>query len=113
MNIDLRHGDCIKVMKDIPDNSIDAIITSPPYNFDIDYNQYEDKKAWDDYFEWINAVCKECYRILKDDGRLMMNIQPSWSNYMPTHSIITTNILSLGFKWKSEILWEKNNYNCG
>lgn len=110
--IDLRQGDCLEVMKDIPDKSIDCIITSPPYNFDMDYKEYDDNKKWNDYFKWLKCVWKECYRILKDDGRLIVNIQPLFSDYIPSHHIISNDIMKIGFKWKAEIIWEKNNYNC-
>lgn len=110
--IDLRHGDCLDVLKTLDDSSIDCVLTSPPYNFDIDYNSYDDKIAWDNYFDWLDKVWRECYRVLKDDGRLIVNIQPSWSDYQPTHHIISQRVLEIGFKWKGEIIWEKNNYNC-
>lgn len=110
--IDLRQGDCLELMKDIPYESVDCIITSPPYNFNMDYKEYKDNKKWEFYFEWLKKVWKECYRVLKNDGRLIVNIQPLFSKYIPTHHIISNDILQLGFNWKAEILWEKNNYNC-
>ena len=110
--IDLRQGDCLKLMKDIPDKTVDCIITSPPYNFNMNYEKYIDNKEWEDYFKWLKQVWEEAYRVLKDDGRLIVNIQPLFSEYIPTHHIISNDILKVGFKWKAEILWEKNNYNC-
>ncbi len=109
----IKQGDCIDLIKELDDCSIDAVITSPPYNYDLEYGEYCDDKAWNDYFDWLDSLWKECYRVLKVGGRLMINIQPNWKEYMPTHSIMTTRVMNLGFKWKSEILWEKNNYNCG
>lgn len=109
----IKNGDCIELIKDVESASVDAIITSPPYNYNLDYSQYDDKKAWEDYFEWLDTLWVEAYRVLKVGGRLIINIQPNWKEYMPTHHIITTRIMRIGFKWKSEILWEKNNYNCG
>ena len=43
---------------------------------------------------------------------MCINVQPLFSDYMPTHHIISKQLLDLGLLWKSEILWEKNNYNC-
>lgn len=111
--IEIQKGDCLERIKTLNDNSIDAIITSPPYNYDLQYSSYEDNQKWEDYFSWLDTLWKECFRVLKDGGRLMVNIQPNWAEYMPTHHIISQHILNIGFKWKSEILWEKNNYNCG
>ena len=110
--IDLRNGDCIHEMKSMPENSVDCIITSPPYNFDMNYGQYDDDISWGKYFAWLKDVFCECFRVLKDDGRLIVNIQPLFSDYIPTHHIISQKIMEIGFKWKAEILWEKNNYNC-
>lgn len=113
VTLKLYNGDCLKVMQDIiEDNSIDAVITSPPYNFDMDYGTYDDDVQWEEYFNWLLKVFKECYRVLKDDGRFIINIQPSFSNYVPTHHIISQQATKVGFKWKGEIIWEKNHYSC-
>lgn len=111
--LDLRQGDCLTLIKDLKDASVDAVITSPPYNYDMNYSFYDDRKLWDEYFDWLDKLWVELYRVLKPDGRLIVNIQPNWSDYVPTHHILTTRIMNIGFKWKAEILWEKNNYNCG
>ena len=108
----LYNEDCMKALDNIEDNSIDCIITSPPYNFDMSYDIYSDSKPFEEYFKWLCDVFKKCFCKLKDDGRLILNIQPLFSKYIPTHSIITSELLSLGYKWKGEILWDKNNYNC-
>lgn len=110
--IDLRNGDCMELFSTVPNDSVDCIITSPPYNFDMEYGAYRDDKPWEDYFEWLNDVWKECYRVLKDDGRLIVNIQPLFSEYVPSHHLLSKGIMDVGFNWKAEILWEKNNYNC-
>jgi DNA modification methylase len=115
MNIELNNIynlDCLIGLKQIPDNYIDIIVTSPPYNFDMEYDTYNDKKSWQDFFDWLNEVWKECFRVLKPSGRLCVNIQPLFSDYIPSHHIISNQLLNIGFLWKGEILWEKNNYNC-
>ncbi len=104
--------DCLEGLRLIDNNSIDLILTSPPYNFNINYNDYKDKKSWSRYFNWLKVVWEECYRVLKNSGRLVINIQPLFSDHMPSHHIISNQCLQLGFLWKGEILWEKNNYNC-
>lgn len=64
----LYNLDCIQGMQQLPDNSIDLIVTSPPYNIGIDYDVYDDNRPWDEYYEWCESWLKECYRILKKDG---------------------------------------------
>ncbi len=107
-------GDSESILREFPDNFVDIIITSPPYNFGLEYKDDKNKDAiyWQDYFDRLNRIWKECYRVLKPAGRICVNIQPLFSDYMPTHHIISKQLLELGLLWKAEILWEKHNYNC-
>ncbi len=107
-------GDSENILSNFPSNSIDIIITSPPYNFGHSYagDSSEDTKEWNKYFDKLNLIWKECYRILKPGGRIAVNVQPLFSDYIPTHHIISKTLLDIGYLWKSEILWEKNNYNA-
>jgi site-specific DNA-methyltransferase (adenine-specific) len=50
--IDLRCGDCLEIMKTIPDKSIDLVVTSPPYNCGIKYDTYNDDVEWNKYYDW-------------------------------------------------------------
>ena len=61
-------GDCIEILKTIKDNSIDIIITSPPYNIGIKYNQYKDTLKREEYLTWLNNVFKEIKRVLQYNG---------------------------------------------
>jgi DNA modification methylase len=107
-------GDSEIILKDFPDNCIDIIVTSPPYNFGLQYNNNKNNDAiyWNEYFEKLNRIWRECYRILKPGGRICVNIQPLFSDYVPTHHIISKHLLDLGLLWKAEIIWEKHNFNC-
>ena len=99
-------------LKKLPDNCIDIIFTSPPYNFGLDYQKNEDDHYWEDYFSNLFKIFNECIRILKYGGRFLVNIQPLFSDYIPSHHIISNFFISKKMIWKGEILWEKNNYNC-
>ena len=61
----LYNGDCLEIMKNIADNSVDCIVTDPPYNIG--------KAKWDkidNYIEWMGTVFLECQRVLKENGSL-------------------------------------------
>ena len=106
------NGDSLDVLKKIPDNAIDLVFTSPPYNFGLDYKNTQDEHYWDDYFKKLFKIFDEAIRVLKWGGRIIINIQPLFSDYIPSHHIISNYFISQKLIWKGEILWEKNNYNC-
>jgi DNA modification methylase len=99
-------------LRKLPDNCVDLIFTSPPYNFGLDYESNDDAHYWDNYFNKLFKIFDECIRVLKYGGRIVINIQPLFSDYIPTHHIISNYFMSKKLIWKGEIIWEKNNYNC-
>ncbi|PKQ66858.1 MULTISPECIES: DNA-methyltransferase [Raineya] len=105
-------GDSQEILQKLPNNCIDLIFTSPPYNFGLEYAQNQDDHLWQKYFEKLFAIFDECIRVLKFGGRIIVNIQPLFSDYIPTHHIISKYFMDKKLIWKGEILWEKNNYNC-
>jgi site-specific DNA-methyltransferase (adenine-specific) len=70
----LYNGDILDMFEKTPDSLIDLIVTSPPYNVGIDYDSWDDQKPIDEYFQWVENWLSECYRTLKDDGRIAINI---------------------------------------
>ena len=105
-------GDSEQVLRKFPDSCIDLVFTSPPYNFGLSYHQSNDATDWTAYFNKLFAVLDECVRVLKFGGRLIINVQPLFSDYIPSHHIIANHLMKEKMIWKGEILWEKNNYNC-
>ncbi len=106
------NSDSLKILQQLPDNCIDLIFTSPPYNFGLEYKSNEDAHYWENYFEKLFEIFKESIRVLKYGGRIIINIQPLFSDYIPSHHIISNFFIQNKMIWKGEILWEKNNYNC-
>jgi len=68
-NIECREG-----MKRLPDNLANIVITSPPYNVGIDYSDWNDNLTYDDYLKFTKEWLSETFRILKSDGRIVINI---------------------------------------
>ena len=70
----ILNGDCIEVMKTIPEGSIDLLVTSPPYGVNIAYDVHDDDMTPEQYLEFTKEWMTEAYRVLKDDGRIALNI---------------------------------------
>jgi len=105
-------ADCEEVLKQLPDNCIDIVVTSPPYNFSRKYDVHNDNVDWEGYFNKLYKTLKECIRVIKFGGRIAIVIEPCFSEYVPTHHIISNFMTEHGMLWRNEIEWEKNHYNC-
>jgi site-specific DNA-methyltransferase (adenine-specific) len=95
----------------IADNSIDLIVTSPPYNVDIKYNSHDDTMTYDDYLSFTREWLTRCYKFIKNDGRFCLNI-PLDKNKGGQQSMcadITTIAKQIGFKYHSTIIWNEQN----
>jgi site-specific DNA-methyltransferase (adenine-specific) len=68
------NGDCIVEMGKLPESSIDLVVTSPPYNVGIDYDSHDDNQSMEEYWKFTEEWVGESFRILKDDGRIAVNI---------------------------------------
>ena len=68
------NGDTIDVMSEMPEGWVDLVVTSPPYNVGIKYDTHNDEIVMDEYWEWSEKWLTEAYRLLKDDGRIAINI---------------------------------------
>lgn len=104
--------DSQNVLQKLPNNCVDLVFTSPPYNFGLDYEDSDDDHNWDAYFKKLFRILDECIRVLKYGGRLIINVQPLFSDYIPSHHLISNYCIKKKLIWKGEVLWEKNNYNC-
>jgi site-specific DNA-methyltransferase (adenine-specific) len=70
----ITNGDCRQVMKEMPENSIDLMVTSPPYGVGIAYDSFDDDMNFETYKEFSREWLSEAFRVLKPDGRLALNI---------------------------------------
>jgi len=90
---------------------IDLIITSPPYNIGIDYGQYDDNKTYKEYLQFSKNWLAKCYDLLKDNGRICINIpiDTGKNGKRSLASDITLLAEETGFKYKGTIIWNKQN----
>ena len=68
------NGDSVKVMSELPGSIIDLVVTSPKYNVGIDYDSCDDEMSMEDYWVWTEQWLTQSFRLLKDDGRIAVNI---------------------------------------
>lgn len=111
--IDLRHGDCLEVMKDIPDESIDLVVTDPPYLINYKTNYRNDKThrfakeiMGENSPEVISKAIKEFYRVMKNDTALYLFCSPDKVDFFKKE-------VEKYFKIKNIIIWKKNNWTAG
>lgn len=94
-------------MKELPDNSIHLMVTSPPYNVG---KEYDKDLSLEEYLDMIRRVMKEVYRVLVVGGRACINIANIGRKpYIPFNAHITKIMLDLGFLMRGEIIWDKSS----
>jgi len=98
-------GDCKDILKDMSNNSVDLIITSPPYNINLKYNSYKDNKKREEYLQWIYDIFVELKRVLKDDGHIFLNM--GYTNKDPYISMEVALKLKDLFILQNNITWIK------
>lgn len=105
------YNDDILKTEYVKDETIDLIVTSPPYNVDIKYNSYDDKMSYDVYLTFTREWLAKCYKLVKNDGRFCLNI-PLDKNKGGQQSVcadITTIAKQIGWKYHSTIIWNEQN----
>lgn len=128
------HGDCLEIMRQLPAKSIDAIITSPPYNLlnstgnglkqstrsgkwvhaaiKNGYSDYDDNMPYEQYVEWQKECLAEMYRLIKDDGVIFYNNK----NRVQAGLLQDRGEIVRGFPLRQVITWKRSgaiNFNAG
>ena len=107
MQIDLHKGDCLDVMKDIPDGSVDLTVTSPPYDNLRTYNGNIDQ--WS--FEKFQAIAKELYRVTKQGGVVVWVVGDATVKGSETGTSFRQALffMDCGFRLHDTMIYAKNN----
>jgi len=92
-------------MREIADQTVHLIVTSPPYCVG---KEYETEQSFEEWLILMKKVCAEMRRVLVPGGRACINVAGIGRNpYRPTHFYVTGIMLDLGFLMRGEIIWNK------
>ena len=109
----LKNGDCLEVMRTMPDSSVDLVVTSPPYFNAREYSQYANV---DVYMGIMREIFTECYRLLRNHRYLVLNVgdvtcqtgKAKWSvRKLPLGAMFTMLLESMGFMFIDDYIWDK------
>ena len=112
MNYKIVEGDCFELIKKQPDNSVDLVITSPPYSDIVNYGKNVSTKKPDDYVDWILPLFNEIQRILKPSGSFILNINDKCENGLRStyiYDLISRNNKETKLKLYDTYIWHKRN----
>jgi len=110
--IDIRTGDCFELIKDLPDNSVDLVITSPPYADIVNYGKNISIQKPKDYCDWILPLFNEIHRVLKSSGSFILNINDNCSNGLRNpfiFELIYRSQKETKLKFYDTYIWHKMN----
>jgi site-specific DNA-methyltransferase (adenine-specific) len=96
-----------EVMKELPDNCVHLMITSPPYNVT---KEYDDNLTLGQYLELLQKVFSETYRVLVYGGRACVNLaNVGRKPYIPFSDLVSQLMIKIGFNMRGEVIWNKGS----
>lgn len=105
-------GDSETYLRDsVKPNSVDLVITSPPYNLKspkINYDQYPDTKEYADYMLWLLRIFDGAMGVMKDGARLCVNISDPKNGAIATHVHLQHYLCYAGFNYYTTLVWDKH-----
>ena len=113
MNIDLRCGNCKDILRTLEDNSIDTLVTSPPYFNVRDYIQYN---SLDDYMSEMKTIFSEVFRVLKNHHNIVVNVgdvccqvgsTKDTTRKIPLGAMFIMMLQDIGFQYIDDYIWDK------
>lgn len=100
LKLDIICGDALEKLKDIKDESINLVVTDPPYNLNKDYGNNNDKLEFNEYIDFSRMWLNECKRVLKRNGTIYVFMGTKYISYI--YMILEQE---LDFKFNSWITW--------
>jgi site-specific DNA-methyltransferase (adenine-specific) len=108
----ILEGDCFELIKDLPDNSVDLVITSPPYADIVNYGKDISIKKPQEYCDWLLPLFNEIQRVLKPSGSFILNINDNCSNGLRNpfiYELIYRSQKETKLKFYDTYIWHKMN----
>lgn len=105
-------GDSIRLMEKMEEGSVDLIVTSPPYNLDIQYDSYSDLLPIEEYAQFVESFAASAYRVLKRGGRICVNVPPDIGRLkdgtkIPLDVLYTNALEEGGLSYRAKVVWHK------
>ena len=112
MELNVIHNkDCVIGMQELDEASIDLVVTSPPYNLNINYGEYNDDLPREEYLNWLGTVFTQVKRILKNNGHFFLNV--GYTNIDPWVGMDVANIARSHFVLQNNFVWTKSIFVDG
>lgn len=105
--INIKQGDCLDLLKELPDCSVDLIVTSPPYWKGFEYEAYFN--SYKQYIDWCELWLKECKRVLKLNGTFYLNVINDSEITIRAFELMELATRKLMYKLHDTIIWYRYN----
>ncbi|MBA3758204.1 site-specific DNA-methyltransferase [Candidatus Saccharibacteria bacterium] len=113
MTQQVKFGDCRKLIKSLDDESVNLVVTSPPYNIGKKYGEYKDSVTLEEWKELISDITSEVARVLTPNGSFFLNVSPvpdkKTKEIIPLDSVAYFIAKEHGFYLRNAIVWNFNN----
>lgn len=110
--LQVKIGDCFDLIKELEDNSVDLIITSPPYADIVNYGKNISIKKPNEYCDWLLPIFNEIHRVLKPSGSFILNINDNCKNGVRNpfiYELIYRSQKETKLKFYDTYIWHKMN----
>lgn len=110
--VDLRRGDCLELLKSLPDQSVDLILTSPPYGDSRTYGDLKFRLAGDDWVRWAFERYMECNRVCR--GAVVWVVDSKTSDFQWTGlpMLLFADLHRAGVRFRKPAIMRRNGF-CG
>jgi site-specific DNA-methyltransferase (adenine-specific) len=108
----IKIGDCFDLIKELPDNSIDLVITSPPYADIVNYGKNVSIQKPNEYVDWLLPLFNQIQRVLKPSGSFILNINDTCKNGLRNpfiYELIYRSQKETKLKFYDTYIWHKKN----